>query len=94
MGAWGLTGIAKPEDAPNLGQGKAGGLGGPDELQSADDGGVIVASVPIGLTTRRRQQPLSFIEADGLTVDAGDRSDFPDEHRSTLPLDLVANCKV
>ena len=92
MRAWGLTGITKPEDAPDLGQSEAGGLGGSNELQSTDDG-VIVASVSVGLTTRRGQQALAFVEPDGLTVDAGDRSDFPDEHRFTLPLDLVAHCK-
>lgn len=93
MGAWGLTGITKPEDAPDFGQSEAGGLGGADEPQSADDG-VVVVSVPVGLTTRRQQQVVAFVEPDGLTVYAGDNGDFPDEHRSTLPLDLVANCKV
>lgn len=93
MGAWGLTGIAKAEDAGDLCQSEAGRLGGPDELQSADCG-VVVASVAVGFTVGRGQQTLAFVEPDGLTVHAGDSGDFPNEHGSTLPLDLVSRCKV
>lgn len=93
MGAWGLTGIAQMEDAGDLGQSKAGTLGCPDELQSADSG-VVVAAVAVGFTKRRGQQTLSFVEPDGLTVYAGDSGDFPYEHCLTLPLDLVSRCKV
>ncbi len=93
VGAWRLTSIPKSEDLRYLGQRETGGLGCADKLQPADDG-VVVGPVPVGRPGWSRQQALAFVETDGLTVDAGNRSDFSDEHAPSLRLDLVAHFKV
>lgn len=93
MRAGGLACVAEGKNTSDLRERETGRLSALDEGHPADHGGVIVA-IPVELTMRRGQEPLLFIETNGLTINAEDRGDFSNEHEPSLALDLVGRIKV
>jgi hypothetical protein len=88
-----LTCIAEGKNARDLREREAGRLSALGEVQPADDGRVVV-SIPVELTMRSGQEPLLFVETNGLTMDAEGIGDFSNEHEPSLTFDLEAHFTV
>ena len=79
VAAWGGAVVAEFDHASDLGQGEAGGLGGPDEEELVECG-VVVGAVAVDRTWWCCEQSTFFVVADGVGWDLRGCCEVSDAH--------------